>query len=81
MRILNQIDDQAGECDRSKRSKNPGDSRRRNRRLRLEREAHEAGPEVDERVPVFVELCRAARAFRKHQEEPVFLEQPNRVLG
>ena len=49
--------------------------------LRLQREAHEARAEVDERVALLVELRRAARALGEHHDEAVLLEEPLGVLG
>jgi hypothetical protein len=50
-------------------------------RLRLHREADEAGAEVHERVALPVELRGAAGALGEHHEQAVVVEQALGVLG
>src|SRR5579859_834704 len=57
------------------------DRDRHDGRARLEREAHEAAAEVDERVALAKELRRAARALGEDHEHAVVLEQALGVLG
>ena len=50
------------------------------RRFHLQGEAHEAGAEVDELVPVFVELAGSPCAFGEDEKEALVFEQLLAVL-